>query len=118
MGFDSLIRSGIVLADSLTKKGLQATVSHSAFASQNSYGEATYGTAVSRRAVVSDSTELIKDDQGREALARYRVLFLGAVTVSVRDKLTINGRVSPILRVDAGVLADDGAQFVTEVFCG
>lgn len=118
MGFDALIRSGIALADSLTRQGLQATVLHEAWASQNAYGEAAYAVGVSRRAVVADSTEMIRTDRGEERLARYRVLFLGAVAVDGRDRLTIGGRVSPILRVDVGVLADDGQQFVTEVFCG
>jgi len=119
MGFDALIRNGVALADSLTKQGLQATVTHAAYASQNAYGEPTWGTPTSRRAVVSTTTERIRDDRGVEVLARYRILFLGNVTVGVRDKLTLpSGEVTPILRVDGGVLADNGAGFVTEVFCG
>jgi hypothetical protein len=119
MGFDALIRSGVALADSLTKQGLQATVSHEAWTGQNAYGEASYGAVVSRRAVVTDATTLVRDDKGDEVVARYRILFLGDVTVGPLDRLTLpSGRVTPILRVDSGVLADDATKFVTEVWCG
>lgn len=119
MGFDAVIRAGVAVADALTKQGLQATVAHASHAGVNAYGEPTYSAPVNRRAVVADTRETIRTDEGAEVVARYRITLLEAVAVGSEDKITLpSGVVTPILRVDAGVLDDAGSGFVTEVWCG
>jgi len=117
MGWQDVIRSALATAQAVLDDGLLATVVHYPYAGQNAYGETTWGDGVSRKAVVVDHDELIRDAQAREIVAHTRLTFLTAVTVDPRDKITLpDGRTTPILRVDHGVRDTAGAGFLTEVW--
>lgn len=119
MGFDDILRTGVAIANTLTRDGLQATVGHRSATGRNTYNEITLGDVTSRRAVVSDTNTMVRSDRGTEQVARFRILFLDTVTVTLEDEITLpSGRTTPILKIDSGVLADDGTSFYTEVWCG
>jgi hypothetical protein len=113
--FDALVREMIQVASDLTVD-FQATVVHRAYTGQDEYRKPTYGSPVSRQAVVTDANVLVMHQtRNVEVLARYNILFLSAVTVDPKDEISVNGRVQPIARVDNGVLASDGTGFTASV---
>lgn len=118
MGWNTVLQDALAAAATILGDGLMATVQHEPYASQNAYGEPTYGAAVNRRAVVVDQDAIIRKDDATEIVAHTRVTFLTPVAVDTKDRITLpDGRQPTILRVDFGVRADDGSGFTTEVWC-
>lgn len=68
MAFDSILRNGIALIDSITDNGgLQADVVHHPWIADGStYGEPTYGASVTRSAIVEEKQRLRRLADGRE----------------------------------------------------
>ncbi len=79
---------------------LPSTITHEPWASQDEYGKPTYGTAVSRDAVVEIRTKAIRNTGGELVMARASVQFLEDVAIDMRDRLTLpDGTTSPIVAI-------------------
>jgi len=122
--FDDLARSLLVdVATPLLRDGFLPVVLHEPWTGQNEFGEAVYGPAVEREAVVTDSDEMVRQiGQGgvvETIKAAYRIQFLVPVAATTRDRFTLpDGRNAPVLKVDSGALDNDGVAVLTGVVCG
>lgn len=118
MGLKELAAAGVALAASLTTD-FQATVTHKAATGARSEdGTMRVGGAVSRKAIVTNAEEIIATPGGNSIVARTKVTFLGAVTVTTEDQIKLpNGRTPAIRKVEPGVLDSTGTGFVTVVYC-
>jgi hypothetical protein len=131
MSFADLVRNAVALANSLTAD-LQVNVSHKAWTGDDDTGKPTYATAITRKAIVSDSSKRIKRDDGEEIVARTYIAFLEPIaprTPSVsgrhdpldeRDQLTLpDGRSGPIVDTDGGLVdPSTGRTYFHQVWLG
>lgn len=117
MGLDSLIRAAVAVADDVTTS-LQVSVTHEPYASQNGYGAITYGTAVTRKAVVSYATKPVRTVEGHERLSTAQIVLPRNVAVDIRDRFTLpSGLTAPVLAVH-GVADPTGGVYAQEVALG
>lgn len=65
------------------------TVTIAPYSSVNSYGEASYGTAVSYTAYVEGKQRMIRDSQGQERVSSVTVYLATTAALSPKDKLTL-----------------------------
>ena len=114
MALADLVRNGIALAKGILDDGqLLATITVEPFASQNDYGEATYGAPVSYQALVSNADDQNTNAQGVTLVARCSVLIFEDVAISPRDRVTLpDGSTGPIVRVDEGLVDATGRMMV------
>jgi hypothetical protein len=115
MALDSLVRSGIALAKSITAS-LQAEVEHTPWVGNDDYGtNSGAGTPTMRPALVEMRQRLRRDATGKEVMQRATVTFLGPVPpngatgrrepIDPRDRIVLpDGTTGPIL--DVSGLAD------------
>jgi hypothetical protein len=69
---------------------------------------------VAMTALWEDEAQLIRQPGGVEVVAIGRLTFLvPGLVIDERDRLTVNGRVQPIFRVDRGLRSDDGTYVLT-----
>jgi hypothetical protein len=117
MGLDSLIRSGVALAASITDD-LLVNVTHEAFDSYDGDGAATYETGVTRKAFLEQKNTGLRWRVGMEIVGSHMVTFVGNVVVDMKDRLTLpDGTQPPILEV-LGVADPNGGTYYTQVTCG
>jgi hypothetical protein len=120
-GFADLVVSLVAVADSVTGT-LQSTVTHYAFsgATVDAYNKPTsWGTGVSRQAVVERSSKLIRLATGDTVIASYKVTFPRPVAVDPKDRITLPGSVEgPILSVEGVVNPTTNEVYAVEVFMG
>lgn len=118
MALDALIRSALRTADAVTA-GLQATVGHAAYTSQDTFGKPTYATLVSRQAVVDLTERPVRTTEGQERLSTARLIFPRPVAVDLRDRFTLpDGRTAPVLTLNGVADPSTGARYATEVALG
>jgi hypothetical protein len=118
MALDALIRSALRTADAVTA-GLQATVGHAAYTSQDAYGKPTYAAVVDRQAVVELTEKPMRTLEGHERLSIARLTFPRPVAIDVRDRFTLpDGRTAPILTINGVADPSTGARYATEVALG
>lgn len=117
MGLDAILRSGVAIAKSVTAS-LQSVVSHEVFSSEDEWSNPTYAAAVNRNAIVERRVKMIRTVDGREILSTMQVTFLEDVTVSVKDRLTVDGLTAPIVSVSGTVDPTTGRGYVTQVALG
>ena len=118
MSLATIVQDGVSIANSVTT-ALQATVTHKAFSSVDGYGKPTYGTGVSRTAIVERRQKYVRTALGEEKLSLARLLFLVPVTVDERDEFTLpDGSTMPILRIGGPVDGTTGNEFIVEVELG
>lgn len=105
MGFGSLIRGGVALADSLTGKasndGLQGTFTHEAWIGQSGAGLPTYAAGVIRNGVIDTTPRVHYTGTG--------ILVVITATITVLEKIPDNGatgRVEPVDPRDRITLSD------------
>lgn len=72
-----------------------ATVGHTPYSSQDSYGEAAYGSNTNYPAKIDGRQRVIRDVQGRLVNASYTVIFGQYVDVGVKDKITLPSGYTP-----------------------
>jgi len=114
----TIVQDGVSIANSVTT-ALQATVTHKAFSSVDGYGKPTFGTGVSRTAIVERRQKYVRTALGEEKLSLARLLFLVPVTVDERDEFTLpDGSTMPILRIGGPVDGTTGNEFIVEVELG
>lgn len=118
MALDALIRCALTTADAVTA-GLQATVGHAAYLTQDAFGKPTYATAVSRQAVVELTEKPVRTLEGHERLSIARITFPRPVAIDLRDRFTLpDGRTAPILTLAGVADPSTGARYATEVALG
>lgn len=118
MGLDAIVRSAVATANRVTGS-LQCSVSHEAYASQNSYGEPTYSAAVTRTAVVDYKPRMVTDQNGQEVLSATTLTLLGDVTVTNRDRFTLpGGLTAPVLSFGGVMDPTTSRPYATVVYLG
>lgn len=112
-----VIRVGVAAARSVLSSGeMLAPITHYPYSSQNAYGEAIYGTPVTRYGVVSTSNEVVRDPVRGDVVARMSITFMEDFAITARDKLVLSdGSTAPILRVDLGVIDASSGNFYIHV---
>lgn len=117
MALNDIIRSGVKIADNVTK-GTQVTVTHRAFTGQDGEGASSYSAPASRKAIVDLTRKLRPRQDGTMVPIVATVILLeviapnGAVTdpprqepIDPRDILTLpNGLTGPIMMAPDAVL--------------
>jgi hypothetical protein len=144
MSLNSIIRSGVAIADAITKD-LQGTVMHSAWISQSAFGKPTYGrrvsglditgsfdtpdVAVGREAVI-EQKQRIRDVQGRNVLTFVHLTFVGPIPVNgmgterkeavdTRDVFVLpDGTTGPVVDVVGVVDSETNLMYAVEVWLG
>ena len=71
------------------------TVTIEPFASKNSAGEATYGTAVTYQAHCQGDVKRITNAVGEEKISTVATYLIGAVALTILDRITLPARFSP-----------------------
>jgi len=110
MNIAKLIQTGLKVANKLTQSA-QCDVVHYPWVSSDVEGAMTYGTAVTRKAIVEYKTKQFPSGSGQLQLVRAIIYFLepfeenGAAgriePLDTRDKLVLpDGTTGPILSVD------------------
>jgi hypothetical protein len=116
MAFDKVIRSALVTANKVTAS-LQATVSHAAFSSADSYGNPTYASAKNRKALVEFKPKMVKTTSGEEKVSKATVTFIQPVAVDLRDQITLpDGTTSPILAISGLVDPSTDELYMLQIF--
>jgi hypothetical protein len=118
MSLATILQNGISVANTITTS-LQATITHAAFSSVDGYGKTTYGTGVSRTAIVERRQKYIRTNAGDEKVSLAKLTFPYPVTIGERDKITLpDSTVMPILRIDGVVDPTTNAEYMVEVELG
>jgi hypothetical protein len=119
MALADILRNGIALAKTtLSNGGLLQAVTVEPWASQDSYGQASYGSAVTYEALVTNADDTAVGANGEVIVPRCAVLFLEAVAIGPLDRITLaDGSTGPIVRVDEGV-HDAAGRMMTKVSIG
>jgi hypothetical protein len=129
MGLLDVIRSGVKIADKVTKP-LQATVSYERCTSTNAdgYGAKSYAAAVPLRAIVDWKQKPVRTQAGTLTVTRATVMLLDVAAVVVAtagagigddDRLTLpDGTTGPILDLGGFLDAGTGQPVATEVMLG
>ena len=131
MGLADVVRSGVAIANSVTKT-LQATVTHKQWIGpSDGYGTETYLDAVERTALVEFKQKMIKTGSGQLVMSRATVTFLEPIPpigagvdgrqepIDSRDIITLpDGTTGPILDISGFVDSGTNAPFFGAVSIG
>lgn len=128
MGLDSIVRSGIKIADNLTKT-LQSTVTLKQWTGQLQNGDPTYAAPVVYQAIVEQKRQNMRTDSGELVKISATVLFIQPVPphgapnraepVDPRDVIVLqDGTTGPIVNTSGFVDRDTGRPFYHEVWLG
>jgi len=74
---------------------LNQTVTIAPFTSQNSYGDPTYGTAVTYQCRIELKNRMIRDLMGQERVARGRLYIQTQTIPSAKDQIALPSDYSP-----------------------
>lgn len=114
MSLDSILRSGIALANSITAD-LQVTVTHEAFTGVDGYAKPTYASSNDYQALVEKRMRRFRNDDGDEVVSQYKVTFLTPVEangtsgrsepIDTRDRITLpDGATGSILHISGSLI--------------
>lgn len=119
MAFLPIIRSGIALADKMTKD-LQPKVKLEKFIGVTGSGKRTYSAAVMVPAIVDWKQKHVMTASGQLAVSRASVMFLDpTILVDDDDRITLpDGTTGPIIDMAGFIDAETGHPVSTEVFLG
>jgi len=118
MSLATLVQNGVAVANTITT-ALQATVTHKPWASNDKYNKPTYGTSVSRTAIVERNQKWVRTMQGDEKLSLAKLIFPYPVAVDERDMFTLpDSTEMPILHIKGTVDPTTNAEYAVEVFLG
>lgn len=136
MGLGALVRNAVATANSLTggTDGLQAEITHEPWTGLDGYGKPSYGSAVTRTAVVELVSQharpaAVRLDSGEVLVVRATVTILSPITanaasgrkgpVDPRDRITLpDGTTGPILTINAPVDPATAAPYFYEIGIG
>jgi hypothetical protein len=128
MALDSILRSGVALANRMTGS-LQAVVTHEAWTGTDTFNKPTYATAVSRPAIVDLNQRRSIERDGTVIVSRASITFLSPIAangasgrrepIDPRDRLTLpDGTTGPILEVAGAVDPTTGYPYAPTVALG
>ena len=119
MGLASIIRSSLATVKSITggTDGLLADVEHEPFSSKDAFGAITYGTSVTRQALVEYKPRMVRDASGAEVLSKANLMFVEPVSIDLQDRFTLpDGTVAPILSLSTVIDPTTNAGYYVQVF--
>jgi len=116
----SLVSNAVALADSLASKfSLQSSISHEACVAVSGNGNRTFGTPVTRSAVVVKKQKLVKTASGEIVMSTAYLAFLTPVVIGLLDRITLqDGSTGPILNTEGFINVETGNPALTEVYLG
>lgn len=127
MGLLGILRSGVKIADGITKD-LQASVSFERCMGSDGYGTITFAAAVPLRAIVDWTQKPVRTAQGIMTTTRATVTLLdvaalsavtGGLGVQDEDRITLpDGSTGPILDIGGFIDRVTGEPVATEVMLG
>jgi hypothetical protein len=127
MGLLDVVRSGIKIADQITKP-LQASVTYEQCTGSDDYGMKTYAASVSLNAIVDWKQKPVRTQAGVLTVTRATVGLLniaevvaatGGVGIGDDDRFTLpDGTTGPILDLGGFIDAGTGHPVSTEVYLG
>lgn len=127
MSLLDVLRSGVAIADSVTKP-LQCIVQYERAMGNDGYGGATFAPAVPMHAICDWRQQQLRTGQGELSVSRVSVMFLDVKEVATAtsgegigddDKITLpDGTTGPILDMAGFIDAGTGQPLATEVFLG
>ncbi len=136
MGLGALVRNAVSTANSLTggTDGLQAEITHEPWTGLDGYGKPSYGSAVTRLAIVElaalhNRPAAVRLDSGEVLVVRATVTILSPIRanaasgrkgpVDPRDRITLpDGTTGPILTINAPVDPATAAPYFYEIGLG
>ncbi len=94
---------------------LTSTITVEPWASQNVYGQVTYGTAVSMSARIAKRPKLVRADDGREVVAGSTAwVDSTSVVIGARDRVTLlDGTTPTVLSVER--VPDESGRVCTRI---
>lgn len=118
--FADIVREAVGTVNDITVDGgLQVTVQHSAYVSQDMLGEPVYATAVPRTCLMRDIKHQFYTEEDSEVQAQHELFFASNVPLDARDALTLpDGTVWPRLEVSGPADAELGGRYFTKVKLG
>lgn len=127
MGLLDVVRSGVKVADALTKS-LQTTVTYRRYSAADHYGKKQLLASVPLRALVENKLRRVTSASGIITDSTITITLLdaaavasvtGGVGITVNDEFVLpSGSTNPILNVGGFVDAGTGQPFATEVYLG
>lgn len=118
MSLATVIQNGVAVADSVTS-ALQATITHSAYSSDDGYGKPTYSTGVERKCIVEKRQKYVRTNDGQEKLSLAKLTFPYPVTIGEQDKIALpDSTVMPILKINGVIDPTTNAEYSVEVELG
>ena len=119
MALSDLIRSGMATADKVMDS-LQATVTHRAFASRDSYGKPAYAAGVPVKCLLTLAPRFLGPsvDGGSAIVADATLVIPRPIVLTQEDKFTLpSGESMRVLRSQA-LVDPDGAAYGVTVYVG
>lgn len=127
MGLLDVVRSGVKIADALTKS-MQTTVTYRRYSSSDQYGKKQLLAATPLRALVENKLRRVPSQSGVITDSTITITLLdvnaisaatGGAGIGVNDEIVLpNGSTNPILNVGGFVDAGTGQPIATEVYLG
>jgi len=127
MGLLDVVRSGVKIADALTKS-LQASVTYRRCISTNQYGVKQLGSPVTLLALVENKQRKVMSPTGVIVDSNITITLLnvaavvaatGGFGIRVNDEIVLaDGSTNPVLNVGGFVDAGTNQPFATEVYLG
>ena len=100
-------------------RGVEVDVIHKSDISRTASGKVTYGSTVTRRAIVEPTIGVFRDVNSIEQVSKATITFLSFVAVDPSDELTLpDGTTGPILRITNGLAVPTCGACLTEVLLG
>lgn len=129
MALSDVIKSGVAIANSVTKGGkLQCDITLRHAGAPDGEGTITYGPPVPLTALVDWTQHSLRTAEGQLSVSRAQVSFLDVPALSAAtngeglgddDIITLpDGTTGPILDMKGLISGDTGQPFMTEAFLG
>lgn len=118
--FADIVRSAVAIANDITVDGgMQVSVTHSAFLSQDTLGEPVYAAPVTRTCVLREIKHQFYTDGDHEVQGQHELIFTGNVPIDPRDALILpDGNRWPIMEISGVADAEQGGRYLTIVKLG
>lgn len=118
--FADIVRDVVAVVHDLTVSGgVEVTVTHLAYVSQDILGAPIYAAPVTRTCVMRDIKHNFYTDADREVQPQHELIFTGNVPIDPRDAITMpDGNDWPILEVSGLADAEQGGRYFTIVKLG
>lgn len=127
MGLLNIVRSGVKVADKLTKD-LQAEITFERYISSDGAGDKTYAASATIKAIVEDKQEIVRSLSGELSQSKTHITILDTAKlltitanqgVKEQDRITLpNGESGRILALGGFIDAGTEIPVATEVYLG